>query len=159
MMEQKTIKKIIGLRNIVTDGIAWKNLLFYEIDNPTVEQLEELKEDLDSFQISYIVYRTKNGVHAVGLTPIEPQQWGYMFQHLKEKYNEYYSGETIRLSRKKDENQLLIWFNIEHPFIANLFSIYTKRFQSLSANIEEHDQPYNMNHYKLVFEKYWTVKE
>ena len=129
MSEQKPkLKKVIGLRNIVTDGKQWKYLLFYDLDNPAEIDVEDVNGWFETFNISYLLYKTKNGIHAIGLTPLPINQYASMFGLLREHIPEYYSGQTIRLSRKEGETQELLFYNLDYPVIGNLYNIYIKRF-------------------------------
>lgn len=144
--------KRIGLRNTVTDGEQWKYLLFYDKDNPV--DLGLLQETLKGCQSSYVMYSTKNGLHLVGLTPLNGYEWACEFETLQTVQKEYYSGSTIRLSRKHGENQKLISYNLDYPVMSNLYSIYMKRFESLPGTLSN-----EISNYRLVFEKYWSRKE
>ena len=140
----------IGLRSMITNEnkTDWEYLLFYDIDRKfNQNDFDFITETLNS--ISYIVYSTKNGFHVVGLTPLDCISWGYLFDSFKTHYNNYYSGHTIRMSRKKDEKQKLIMysdlFDVSYP----LARIYEKRFNIVMQNrINNH----------AVFEKYGTRK-
>jgi hypothetical protein len=162
MIEEPKMKKIIGLRNIVTDKETWKYLLFYDIDSPTEADIKNLVEYLDELKcISYIIYSTKAGLHVVGLTPLNSSMWGVIFAQLQIRFPEYYSGQTIRLSRKENEKQELIYSNLEYPIIPNLLELYSKRFfqNESKAFFEEFQE--NLiydNHWSLVFERYWSQK-
>ena len=149
------MKKIIGLRNIITDGKQWKYLLFYDVDNQSEENIVFLTNAFNSFEVSFIIYKTKHGMHAIGLTPIGIKEYGIMFNDLQKVIPEYYSGQTIRLSRKEGENQELIGYNFDYPMLKNLISIYQKRFPQLYVNPDTR----LIDGYSLVFEKYWTVKK
>jgi hypothetical protein len=162
MSEQPKMKKIIGLRNIVTDKETWKYLLFYDIDNPSRADINMLIEYLDELKfLSYIVYSTKAGLHVIGLTPMNSSMWGVIFAQLQMRFPEYYSGQTIRLSRKDGEKQELIYSNLEYPIIPNLLELYSKRFfQNESKEFFEEFQEnlIHDNHWSLVFERYWSQK-
>jgi hypothetical protein len=155
------MKKIIGLRNIVTDKETWKYLLFYDIDSPSKADIEQLIEYLDELKcISYIMYSTKAGLHVVGLTPLNSSMWGVILAQLQMRFPEYYSGQTIRLSRKAGEKQELIYHNLEYPILPNLYSIYFKRLKLPPLYDLESEQVFATinKHWSLVFEKYWSVK-
>ena len=165
MSEQKPkLKKVIGLRNIVTDGNQWKYLLFYDLDNPPLGNIEVVHSWMETFGISYIIYKTKNGIHAVGLRPLSIAQYAGMFKCLQEDIPEYYSGQTIRLSRKEGETQELLFYNLNYrPIILNLFNIYEKRFTQLKQWFNERQQKLLVEsifigNWRLVFEKFWTSK-
>jgi hypothetical protein len=163
MSEQPKMKKIIGLRNIVTDKETWKYLLFYDIDSPTEGDIYNIIEYLDQLKcISYIMYSTKAGLHVVGLTPLNSSMWGVIFAQLQMRFPEYYSGQTIRLSRKEGEKQELIYYNLDYPVLDNLLTIYNKRFPQISTNnvIGLDSETYEIHKpYFLVFEKYWSGKQ
>ena len=151
------LKKIIGLRNIVTDGKEWKYLLFYDVDNQSEENIKVVIGAFNSFRISFIVYKTKHGIHGVGFTPLSITRHAVMFHELQNLIPEYYSGQTIRLSRRENETQELLGFNFDYPILKNLLSIYMKRFTSLYISPIIPDSKL-IEGYSLVFEKYWSTK-
>ena len=153
--DKPKLKKIIGLRNIVTDGKEWKYLLFYDVDNQSEETIDKIMNLTNTWAISFIIYKTKHGIHFIGLTPLNIVEYSLYFNQLQTAIGEYYSGQTIRLSRKEVENQELIGFNLEYPTLKNLLSIYEKRFPSLLVSKDVK----MVKGYSLVFEKYWSVKK
>ena len=158
MIEPK-LRKVIGLRNIVTikDPLPrWDYLLFYDKDDATPEDIYNIIKylNLGTMNMSYIIYRTKGGIHVIGLTPMNAENWGIAFQHLQYLTPEYYSGQTIRVSRKQNETQSLIYYNLNYPVIYRLYLMYQKRFPELQPSYEEKF----LYNYKLVFEKYWSYK-
>lgn len=147
---------LIGLRNIAQMANDFKELLFYDIDRQiTLEELQKIKELMQQWNLSYILYSTKHGYHLVSLTPVNQMSWGSMFTQLKLLFNCYYSGKTIRLSRKKDETQTLIDLNTTNgEVIPNLYNIYATRF-----NYESMPWNKNTTKYLLHFEKYRSFNE
>jgi len=121
----------IGLHNIVTDKKEWKQLLFYDIDKDehfsnTVKKFAS--EFSNRRKLSYVLYKTKHGFHLIYLTPMSPAKWGQYFELHKKKFQGYYSGHTIRMSRKKKEVQYLISHSDAYPAVYPLCKIYEKRF-------------------------------
>ena len=121
----------IGLHNIVTDKKEWKQLLFYDIDQDghfsnTVKKFAS--EFSNRRKLSYVLYKTKHGFHLIYLTPMDPAKWGQYFELHKKKFDGYYSGHTIRMSRKKKEVQFLISHSDAYPAVWPLCKIYEKRF-------------------------------
>ncbi len=162
-LEKPKLKKIIGLRNIITDGKQWKYLLFYDVDNPSEADIAKLIDSLNFWNISYIIYKTKAGIHIIGLTPLKIEQHASIFSELQSIVPEYYSGQTIRLSRKQGEKRELIFYNLDYPIILNLYSIYEKRFLGLKEWYNEKQkkllvESVFVDNWRLVFEKYWTSK-
>lgn len=147
-------KRFIGLRNIVTTKIEWSYLVLYEIDGHDENKALNVVSTIDKMETSFIAYKTKNGFHFVGLTPINAQLWGNYFQMLQNAHKEYYSGQTLRMSLKENEKQELIHASFRYPTILNLWMLYTKRFPEL-GNYSVRDLTAN---YNCVFEKYWSVK-
>ena len=121
----------IGLHNIVTDKKEWKQLLFYDIDRDE-HFSNTVKKFVSKFasekKLSYIIYRIKHGFHVIYLTPMSPAKWGEYFEAHKKKFKGYYSGHTIRMSRKKKEIQTLISYSNNSPAVYPLCTIYEKRF-------------------------------
>jgi len=155
-------KCIMGLRNIVTDTKRWKYLLFYEVDNPTETQIKDIINFLDIQRLAYLMYSTKGGLHVIGLTPMSITNHAIIFSSLQDRVPEYFSGETIRLSRKEGEKQEYIYCNLDYPIIPNLFEIYSKRFfQNKSKEFFELFQQNLITdtQWHLVFEKYWSFKK
>jgi len=109
----------------------------------------------DAFRdMSYVCYSTKHGAHWVGLTPLESQIWGDRFQQLRDaSYNHKYAGQTIRLSRKQGEKQLLLHYDLKHKTIMNLYQVYQKRF-----NITETPM-HSLNDYACIYEWYRSKKD
>ena len=121
----------IGLHNIVTDKKEWKHLLFYDIDKDehfsnTVKKFAS--EFSNRRKLSYILYKTKHGFHLIYLTPMDPVKWGQYFEIHKKKFQGYYSGHTIRMSRKKKEKQFLISYSDAYPAVYPLCTLYEARF-------------------------------
>jgi len=155
------IKMMLGLRNIVTNGKQWKYLLFYEIDNPSEGDIKLLHDLLEDMPISYIVYSTKAGLHVIGLSHMEDLERSYRFDYLQMHIPEYYSGQTIRISRKKGENQELLFYNLDHELMLNLLHIYARRFPELQK-YKYYPDWINLGMPKvwhLVPEKYWSYKK
>jgi hypothetical protein len=105
----------------------WKYLLFYDVDRP-INQFDKdwITENLRD--IASLIYSTKQGFHFVGLTPLDCFEWAVYFEKLKDRFHEYYSGHTIRLSLKKKEEQKLIMYNDKMPVAYPLARIYEERF-------------------------------
>ena len=143
--------RYLGVRNVCLNRITeqWQYLLFWETDTT------DIKYDVtDAFRgMSYICYSTKHGAHWVGLTPLEPNRWGERFQQLRDNsYNHKYAGQTIRLSRKRDEKQRLLHYNFQYKTIMNLYQVYQKRF-----NITETPM-HSLNDYACIYEWYRSKK-
>jgi hypothetical protein len=150
------MKRYIGLRNIVTSKSDWKYLLPYEIDTHDENKLYQILDVFDRLDISYIAYKSLNGYHFVGLSPLTAQQWGNYFTYLQNRVPEYFSGQTLRLSLKEGEKQELIKFNFNYPFIQKLTFMYCRRFNIDKSEIPIYGEPPN---YTSVFERYWTTKQ
>lgn len=148
--------KLIGLRNIVCTKEDWYYLIFYDIDNPiTQEQIDKIDYVMQGAGVSYMLYKTKHGYHVVGITPLNAEYWADIFQSLKDTFHSYYSGNVIRLSRKKDEQQELIVCNTTYgEVIPNLYNLYCDRF-----GLKKLPWTRETSKYLLVFEKYRSVKE
>ena len=156
--EKPKLRKIIGLRNIVTNGNEWKYLLLYDKDSQDDDVIKEMKECY--YGISFLIYKTKHGIHGIGLTPMSIEHYASRFQLLQDIIPEYYSGQTIRVSRKQDEKQELIHYNFNYPILPNLLHIYAKRFfhDKPVSFYEEFQKNLINDHWNLVFEKYWSSK-
>ena len=150
------MKRYIGLRNIVTSKQDWKYLLFYEIDgHDNDSRLLNVVGCFNRLPTSWVAYKTLNGYHFVGLSPITAQEWGYWFCNLQNLVPEYYSGQTLRLSLKENEKQELQYTSFNFPYLERLAGMYIRRF-----NIPKNEVPTfgEMPKYSCVFEKYWTTK-
>lgn len=155
-MQTQTRQKTIGLRNVVTTRERWAYLFFYDLD------YEEIPQTFCDFAFrevgantAYLMYRTKHGAHLVGLTPLEPMVWGYLMQACKTQFPNYYSGQTIRVSRKKDEIQEFMEILTTEPVIPRLYEMYRKRFTAMPSIDLCQQTPEDWH---CVFEKYWTGK-
>lgn len=149
------MKRFIGLRNIVTHKDHWKRLLFYEIDGHDDYNLHRLIKLLYKMPISWVLYKTLNGYHSVGLTPISATEEGCWHDIIQRIVPEYFSGQTLRLSLKENEKQELIDYTFWYPYLERLASIYIKRFNIPGSEIPKYGEP---PVYTCVFEKYWTDK-
>ena len=150
--------RMIGLRHTVCAKDDWYYLVFYDIDNReqlTNEELKDIDQLMFDYHISYMIYKTKHGFHIIGLTPVHRINLGYVFTALKDICWSYYSGDVIRLSRKKDENQMLIHMETQYgEVIPNLYNLFAQRFNYPKlAWIKETSK------YLLVFEKYRSMNE
>ena len=151
--DNPNLKKFIGIRNIVTDKIAWKYLLLYEIDGHDDNKFAQVLDVYNRCATSFVAYRTKGGFHVVGLTPLSIMQWGVYFQKLQNRVPEYYAGNTLRVSLKQGEMQTLEGYSLRFPYIQWLANIYLHRFGVKDTPIYG-----DMPKYSCVFEKYWTTK-
>src|SRR5438876_299320 len=115
------LHKVVGIRNTITDGVNWKYLLFYDLDNVSDSQIKALEIVCNTLPTSYIMYSTQKGLHIVGLTPLDIESHAFCFAKLQREFPTYYSGGTIRMSRRKGENQELIAFNISKGVTLNLY--------------------------------------
>lgn len=149
--------RVLGLRNIVTDLSQWRFLIFYDFDgvSPDWAFIDNMFARLEC---SYIAYQTKHGFHLVGLTPLTACDHVYLFTMLQEMYPNYYSGQTIRLSRKPEENQTPLFCKRNYgSVIPNLYNIFAKRF-GLPFALDDRKQAVPSNKWRLVFEHYSTGK-
>ena len=152
------MSRILGLRKPVCAKEDWYYLVFYDIDKEkelTQSDLEQINMIMLTHKCSYLVYKTKHGYHIIGLTPLTAIQWANTFTALKFYFQSYYSGDTIRLSRKKDETQVLVRKVTEFgEVIPNLYNLYADRF-----NYPKLPWTRETAKYLLVFEKYRSEKE
>ena len=148
------MKRYIGLRNIVTSKNQWRRLFFYEIDGHSKKKLNKMLSLVSIFKTSYVCYKTKNGFHLVGLTPINANIEGQAHDIMQIWIPEYFSGQTIRMSLKEGEKQKLIDYSFKYPYLERLAGVYIRRL-NIKKGIVKHDNP---PIYSCVFEKYWTGK-
>lgn len=149
------MKRYIGLRNIVTSKSDWKYLLPYEVDTHDENQAYQILDVFKRLDTSFIAYKSLNGYHFVGLSPLTALQWGNYFTKLQNTVTEYFSGQTLRVSLKETEKQEIFAFNFDKPFIQRLTFMYCRRFNIPQSEIPMYGEPPN---YSCVFEKYWTGK-
>lgn len=149
------MKRFIGLRNIVTSKTDWRYLMLYEIDGHDTTTYLDVISQFQRMETSFISYKTLNGYHFVGLTPMNAQTWGNYFQRLQNTVPEYFSGQTLRISLKEGEKQEACYYTFRYPYLQRLARMYIRRFK-----IEESEIPYfgESPNYSCVFEKYWTGK-
>lgn len=144
-----------GLRHDVVTKEGIQYLLFYDIDKPiTQNEIDAIDEYCSQQELSYLLIKTKNGHHFIGLTPMNSYQWGYRFQWLQLFFNSYYGGIIIRLSLKENEQQELLVKNTTYgEVIPNLYNLYANRF-----GYEKLPWTRATTKYLLIFEKYRTEK-
>lgn len=155
--DNPNLRKFLAIRNVVTSHKDWKRILLYEVDSYGQEHINTSTWYMTSLfhkmKISFIVYRTKNGIHGVALTPITATQEGAWHDKLQDYIPEYYSGTAIRVSLKPNEKQELLDYSLEFPYCRKLTQMYCRRFNIPYPN-ESLARDYN-----AVFEKYWTTKQ
>ena len=153
--DNNIMSRMKGLRHdvITKEGIQY--LLFYDIDKPiTQNEIDWIDEYCKDSQISYLLIKTKNGHHFIGLTPMNSINWGYHFNTFHEMFSSYYGGIIIRLSLKENEQQELLVKNTTYgEVIPNLYNLYANRF-----NYEKLPWTRATAKYLLIFEKYRTEK-
>lgn len=148
--------KHVGIRcdTVATDDVYY--LLFYDIDKPelTLEQIKGIDEMMRQYNISYILYKTKNGYHLVGLSPLNILQHGMAFHTLKKMFEQYYGGIVIRVTQKQDEQQKLVVCEQGYgEVIPNLFNVFADRF-----GLEKKPWVRQTSKYLLVFVRYRSDK-
>lgn len=150
--------RVIGLRNIVTTQDKWYYLVFYDFDGYLGSQ--DLIYKISAMNdLSYVLYSTKHGAHYVSFTPLGIREYGEIFHLFQKHFDGYYSGQTIRMSRKEGEVQELISLVIhpDRPIVANAYNIYARRFNKPLLPL--HKTPVVIKKkYHLVFEAYETSK-
>lgn len=156
--KDKKVKVYLGIRNCVTNGHQstnpqWKYLVLYEIDSHNQEQLEKILRVYRNINTSFVCYETLNGYHFIGLTPFDSFEWGKYFNLLQTVVKEYFSGQTIRMSRKHGEEKKLIAYDFSYPYLTKLASIYIKRFD---IPIPDKGFIEPINDYHVIYEKYWS---
>lgn len=148
---------MLGLCREVCAKDDWYYLLLYDIDKEELSQsdLEYIDTIMFTHKISYLIYKTKHGYHVIGLTPLNITNHADAFYLLKNYFKSYYSGKTIRLSRKQDETQALIKLELSYgEVIPNLYNLYCSRF-----NMEKMPWTRETAKYLLLFEKYRSDKQ
>ena len=146
----------LGLLNVVMhrkEPKGCKFLLFYDIDQKDEHYAYELKTLLDKMQTSYIIYTTKNGIHGLGLTPLSAIQWGSYFENLHNYFGEFYGGQVLRWSPKKDEKRELFACSIRYPYIRLLAEKYARL---LDIPMNELPTFGEMHDYSVNLQRYWS---
>lgn len=148
--------KLVGIRcdTLAKDDVYY--LVFYDIDKKelTAEQYSKIDNIMQVHNLSYILYKTKNGHHLVGLTPTNSIQHASAFSALKQTFNEYYGGIVIRINQKPEEKQELVAIRTDiGEVIPNLYNLYCDRFGLIK-------KPWirALSKYILVFVRYRSEK-
>lgn len=148
--------RMIGIRLdvVARDDIYY--CLYYDIDRELKpHEIEDIDALMHLNNISYLLFTTKHGAHLIGLTPMTHTKWASMFSVMKNMFNSYYGGIIIRLSRKKEETQVLLKIQEYYgEVIPNLFNLYASRF-----NLQKKPWTREFSKYILQFEKYRSKKE
>ena len=148
------VVRVLGLKNIVYNAEGWKFLLFYDIDGDAEKLAQHIQKDDRFRRLTWLLYSTKHGAHLVSITPLRADTWGMLYEHLLTVQPALYSGQTIRLSRKADEQQQLIDYHDAGNGIERLWNLYAHRF-----GISYHPSGFDTDGYRLVYETYKTKKE
>lgn len=166
--ELEVKQKLKGLGNIAIAKDDIYYLCFYDIDTPqqflNQAQMSCIDRNFQMANCSYLIYKTKHGFHLIGLSPLNEYWWAHTFRNFKMQFKSYYSGRTIRLSRKKDELQVLIHRELEYgEVIPNLYNLFASRFNYdkmyWTIDTKEYEEKTQRKHYVLLFEKYRSDKE
>lgn len=147
---------LLGLRNIAQSKEGFMELLFYDIDRPIGNtDIERVDAICQRSNLSYLLFSTKHGAHFICLTPLIKTRWALLFDEFQDLFGSYYAGKTIRVSRKKDENQYLLKMNVLYgEVIPNLLNLYATRF-----NYQKIEWKQETSKYLLHFEKYRSKNE
>lgn len=149
--------RVIGLRNIVTTKDRWYYLVFYDFDGYIPDWMQ-IADKSRFYRLSYILYKTKHGAHYVSFTPLTITRYASIFDNFDEQYGGYFSGQTIRLSRKADEEQSLVFYNLTNgEVIPQIYNIFSKRFKLAPLPVYKTAVPTSKK-YQIVFERYETDK-
>lgn len=133
----------------------WKYLLLYEVDGHDESKAIAIEGLFNRMSTSFIAYKTLNGYHFVGLTPMGSLEWGSCFSILQNYVPEYFSGQTLRLSLKENEKQELFSQSLRQPYLERLAKMYYRRF---GLDIKAMPVFGEIPKYACVFERYWTGK-
>lgn len=145
----------IGLRNIAQSKQDFKELFFYDIDRPLGStDITIIKNHFDFLGLPFILYSTKHGAHCVCLSPLKRTSWAVVMDWFESNFKSYYSGKTIRLSRKKEEHQKLLAISLAGEVIPNLYNLYCERFGLDKMHWTREDSKYILH-----FERYRTNNE
>lgn len=149
--------KLVGIRcdTVAKDDVYY--LVFYDIDQKelTAGQYQKIQAIMATHRISYLLYKTKNGHHLIGLTPCSLIQHASAFTALKNTFDEYYGGIVIRISLKPEEKQELVLLDETlGEVIPNLFNLFATRF-----NLTKKPWRREFSKYLLVFVRYRSEKQ
>lgn len=152
---RKYILITIGLRNIAQAKDHFRELFFYDIDRPLGHTDIVIVKDYFAFLgLPFILYSTKHGAHCICLSALTRTSWAIIADWFDVNFKSYYSGKTIRLSRKKDESQKLLAISLAGEVIPNLYNLYCERF-----GLEKMQWTRETSKYILHFERYRTNNE
>ena len=136
-----------------TEPKECKFLLFYDIDKKDPYYAIQLQQVLNKMQTSYIIYKTLNGIHSIGLTPLTAIQWGSYFENLHNYFEEFYGGGVLRVSAKEGETRELFAYSFRYPYIHKLAKKY-----ALTLGIPDNELPIfgDMPDYSVNLMRYWS---
>lgn len=127
MTEQKPIWHC-AVKNTTTNKEKWFYHLFYDFDSIKLsnEQIEWINRFMIVQEISYLLRHTMNGYHLIGLTPINSYKWGHCFDILQKTFPTYHDGQAIRITKKMQDEFIIVAENYHFPIVINLLKLFKK---------------------------------
>ena len=111
MKKNRSNKYTTGL--VITNESNNKRFLFFELDNPSVEVFNEVKDVYKRYGLDFIVHRSFNGVHFISPTLVSVETWKIIMSELKH-INKKCPMTTLRWLPNKYPNEREVWFTSQH---------------------------------------------
>lgn len=117
-----------AVKNTTTDKKKWYYHLFYDFDNIQLSyyDIERIVALMKAREISFILRKSLNGYHLIGLTPIDSAKWGLLFSIFQDTFPTYHDGQALRITQKQVGEFIIVAENYHYPFVVNLLKLFKK---------------------------------
>ena len=98
---------------VITNDTNDKRFLFFELDNPSSKQLEDVKDVYRRYGLDFCYHRSGNGIHFISPTLLSVETWKEIMGKLKH-INKKCPMTTLRWIPNKYPNEREVWFTSQH---------------------------------------------
>ena len=111
MKKNRSNKYTTGL--VITNNTNSDRFLFFELDHPTVLELQEVMNVYKRYGLDLIIHRSFNGTHFISPTLVSMETWKEAMSKLKH-INKKCPMTTLRWLPNKYPNEREVWFTSDH---------------------------------------------
>lgn len=115
-----------AVKNTTTTKEKWYYHLFYDFDGIKLSnsEIDWIVRFMRTHKMSFILRQTEHGYHLIGLTPVSSFNWGLCFQELQTTFPTYHDGQAIRITKKMQDEFIIIAEDYSFPFVGNLLRLF-----------------------------------
>lgn len=128
-----------AVKNTTTTKTKWYYHLFYDFDGIKLssQDIHDIVALMKACRSSFILRETAHGYHLIGLTPLSSYHWGYYFDRLQELYPTYHDGQAIRITKKMQDEFIIVAENYNFPYVLNLANLFMQKHWENEHAIKE----------------------